>query len=251
MQIIPVIDLMQGQVVHAKRGIRSQYQAIQSSLCEGSAPFSVIDALMKLYPFQTVYIADLDAILGKGDHAELITLISESYPELTIWLDCGIRQVNARALYHGNNSQGDNNQDNIRPVVGSENIANLVDYRAISYGCESQHVLSLDYSATCAMGIAELHNSARFWPDNTICMTLNAVGNTQGVDIAKLNELILLNRARKSPSQLFAAGGVRDLADIQTLEKLGINGALVATALHAGTLSQADIETIYAIKNPS
>ena len=246
MQIIPVIDLMQGQVVHAKRGIRSQYQAIQSSLCEGSAPFSVIDALMKLYPFQTVYMADLDAILGTGDHAELITQISQHYPKLTIWLDCGIRQVNARALYHGNNSQG-----NIRPVVGSENIANLVDYRAISYGCESQHVLSLDYSATCAMGIAELHNSARFWPDNTICMTLNAVGNTQGVDIAKLNELIQLNRARKSPSQLFAAGGVRNLVDIQTLDKMGIAGALVATALHAGTLSQADIETIYAIKNPS
>ena len=251
MQIIPVIDLMQGQVVHAKRGIRSQYQAIQSSLCKGSAPFSVIDALLKLYPFQTVYMADLDAILGKGDHAELITQISQQYPELTIWLDCGIRQVNARALYHGNNSHGINNQGNIRPVVGSENIANLQDYRAISYGCESQHVLSLDYSATCAMGIAELHNSARFWPDNTICMTLNAVGNTQGVDIARLNELIQLNRARKSPSHLYAAGGVRNLADIQILAKMGIAGALVATALHTGTLNQADIETIDTIKNPS
>ena len=245
MQIIPVIDLMQGQVVHAKRGIRSQYQAIQSSLCKGSAPFSVIDALLKLYPFQTLYMADLDAILGTGDHADLITQISQHYPELTIWLDCGIRQVNARALYHGNN------QLNIRPVVGSENIANLQDYRAISYGCESQHILSLDYSATCAMGIAELHNSARFWPDQTICMTLNAVGNTQGVDTARLNELIQLNRARKSPSHLYAAGGVRNLADIQALQKMGIYGALVATALHSGALSQADIERFYAIKNPS
>lgn len=245
MQIIPVIDLMQGQVVHAKRGIRSQYQAIQSSLCKDSAPFSVIDALLKLYPFQTLYMADLDAILGTGNHAELITQISQNYPETTIWLDCGIRQVNARALYHGNNSQL-----NIRPVVGSENIANLQDYRAISYGCESQHILSLDYSATSAMGIAELHNSARFWPDHTICMTLNAVGNTQGVDIAQLNNLIQLNRARKSPSQLYAAGGVRNLADIQALAKMGIAGALVATALHAGTLSKADIESIHTIKNP-
>ncbi|MES2501171.1 MAG: HisA/HisF-related TIM barrel protein [Pseudomonadota bacterium] len=246
MQIIPVIDLMQGQVVHAKRGIRSQYQAIQSSLCVGSAAFDVIEALLKLYPFQTLYIADLDAILGTGDHADLITQISQSYPKLTIWLDCGIRQVNARALYHCNNSQL-----NIRPVVGSENIANLQDYRAISYACESQHVLSLDYSATSAMGIAELHNSARFWPDHTICMTLNAVGNTQGVDTAKLNDLIQLNRARKNPSKLYAAGGVRNLADVQALEKMGISGVLVATALHSGALSQTDIERVFAIKNPS
>ncbi|OQW68100.1 MAG: hypothetical protein BVN34_09935 [Proteobacteria bacterium ST_bin12] len=246
MQIIPVIDLMQGQVVHAKRGIRSQYQAIQSSLCKDSAPFSVIDAFMKLYPFQTLYIADLDAILGIGNHSDLTLKISRKYPNLNIWLDCGIRQVNARALYHGNDSQL-----NIRPVVGSENIANLQDYRAISYACESQHILSLDYSATSAMGIAELHNSARFWPDHTICMTLNAVGNTQGVDVSKLNDLIQLNRARKNPSKLYAAGGVRNLADIQALAKMGIAGALVATALHAGTLSKADIESIHTIKNPS
>lgn len=246
MQIIPVIDLMQGQVVHAKRGIRSQYQAIQSSLCKDSAAFNVIDAFMKLYPFQTLYIADLDAILGTGNHTDLTLKISRKYPHLNIWLDSGIRQVNARALYHGNDSQL-----NIRPVVGSENIANLQDYRAISYACESQHILSLDYSATSALGIAELHNSARFWPDHTICMTLNAVGNTQGVDVTKLNDLIHLNRARKSPSQIYAAGGVRSLADIQLLEKMGIAGALVATALHAGTLSQADIESIDAIKNPS
>ena len=242
MQIIPVIDLMLGQVVHAKHGLRSQYQPIQSSLCTNSAPLNVIDALLKLYPFQTLYIADLDAILGTGNHSELMSEISQKYANLTIWLDCGIRQANARALYHNTN---------IRPVVGSENIANLQDYRAISYGCESQHILSLDYSATSAMGISELHKSARFWPDNTICMTLNAVGNLQGVDVDKLNELIQLNSARKTPSNLYAAGGVRHLADIQLLVKMGMAGALVASALHAGKLTKADIESMHTIKNPS
>ncbi len=241
MQIIPVVDLMQGQVVHAKRGIRSQYQAIQSSLCKDSSPFSVIDALLKLYPFQTLYIADLDAILGTGHHSELIAEISQQYPNLTIWLDCGIRQVNARALYYGHQVQG-----NIRPVVGSENIANLQDYRAISYGCESQHILSLDYSATSAMGIAELHNSARFWPDDTICMPLNAVGSAQGSDLERLHTLIKLNQARKQPSRLYAAGGVRDIKDIQQLHQLGITGVLVASALHSGALGQADIHSFKA-----
>ena len=238
MQIIPVIDLLNNVVVHAKRGQRQHYQPIQSLLTTSSAPLNTVTALMELYPFQTLYIADLDAICGTGNNDSAIVVISQAYPNLTIWLDCGIGQMNARALYIGGN---------IRPVVGSENIQNLQDYRAISYACQSRHVLSLDYSTghdlnIGAMGIAELHESARFWPDDTICMTLNAVGSEQGVDIERLNMLIKMNNARKSQSRLYAAGGVRNLADLQVLTEIGVTGALVATALHNKQLSADDIE---------
>ena len=240
MQIIPVIDLLNGPfnqccVVHAKRGQRQHYRPIQSRLTNASAPLEIVTALLELYPFQTLYIADLDAICGTGNNAAVIEAISQAHPALTIWLDCGIGQMNARALYIG---------DNIRPVVGSENIQNLQAYRAISNACESKHVLSLDYAATNALGIAELHESARFWPDDTICMTLNSVGSAQGPDINRLQALIQLNATRKSPSRLHAAGGVRDINDLLLLKNLQINGVLVATALHKGTIKRADIEQL-------
>ena len=240
MQIIPVIDLLNGPfnqccVVHAKRGQRQHYQPIQSQLTASSAPLEIVTALLELYPFQTLYIADLDAICGTGNNAAAIEVISQAQPQLTIWLDCGIGQMNARARYIG---------DNIRPVVGSESIQSLQDYRAISYACESKQVLSLDYAATNALGIAELHESARFWPDDTICMTLNAVGSKQGVDIDRINTLIKMNSARKSPSRLYAAGGVRNLADLQALASMGLAGALVATALHNGKLSATDMASM-------
>lgn len=240
MQIIPVIDLLNGPfnqccVVHAKRGQRQHYRPIQSRLTTASAPLEIVTALLELYPFQTLYIADLDAICGTGNNAAVIEAISQAHPALTIWLDCGIGQMNARALYIG---------DNIRPVVGSENIQNLQAYRAISNACESKHVLSLDYAATNALGIAELHESARFWPDDTICMTLNSVGSAQGPDINRLQALIQLNATRKSPSRLHAAGGVRDINDLLLLKNLQINGVLVATALHKGTIKRADIEQL-------
>ena len=233
MQIIPVIDLLNNVVVHAKRGQRQHYQPIQSQLTASSAPLDIANALLELYPFQTLYIADLDAICGTGNNDSAIEAISQAHPALTIWLDCGIGQMNARALYIGGN---------IRPVLGSENILNLQDYRAISYACQSKHVLSLDYSTSSAMGIAELHKSAIFWPDDTICMTLNAVGSKQGVDIDRLNTLIKMNSARKSPSRLYAAGGVRILVDLQILAAMGVTGALVATALHNKQLSADDIK---------
>ena len=232
MQIIPVIDLMQNQVVHAKFGHRSQYQPIQSKLCDSSEPLAVVAALIELYPFTTLYIADLDAILGNGDHAETILKICQRFPQLTIWLDSGIGQMNARALYQSSQ---------IRTVIGSESIASLQDYRAISYAIHSTHVLSLDYSATNALGIAELHDQSRFWPDDTICMTLNAVGSAQGVDVARLNHLMTLNKARKNPSQIYAAGGIRNKADLETLASMRVTGGLVATALHNGSINTKDL----------
>jgi phosphoribosylformimino-5-aminoimidazole carboxamide ribotide isomerase len=238
LHIIPVIDLKDGVVVHAKLGLRSHYLPIQSQLTKSNQPLTIVAALLELYPFQTLYIADLDAICGTGNHDDEIAAISQAHPQLSIWLDCGISQMNHRALHIGGN---------IRPVVGSENIQNLQDYRAISYACQSKHVLSLDYSATSAMGIAELHESARFWPDDTICMTLNAVGSGQGVDYERLNNLIKMNSARKSPSRIYAAGGVRGLKDLEQLKEMGVSGALIATALHNDSLSRAGISSIHKV----
>lgn len=242
MQIIPVIDLLNNVVVHAKRGQRQHYQPIQSLLTASNAPLDIVTALLELYPFQTLYIADLDAICGTGNNDSAIEVISQVYPNLTIWLDCGIGQMNARAIYIGGN---------IRPVVGSENIQTLQDYRSISYACQSKHVLSLDYSATSALGISELHESARFWPDDSICMTLNAVGSSQGTDMERLNEIMRMNATRKTQSRIYAAGGVRHSQDLQALARMGIAGALIATALHNGTVNAADLLILHQLAHCS
>ena len=47
---------------------------------------------------------------------------------------------------------------------------------------------------------------------------------------------------RKSPrSDLFAAGGVRELDDLLHLRKLGVAGALLASALHDGRIGPTHI----------
>ena len=235
MQIIPVMDVKNGFVVHAKRGLRANYAPIQSLLTASNAPLDIATALMELYPFNTLYIADIDAIQGVGDNQDYIADIAQAHPNVTIWLDCGIGQPNARALYLGGN---------IKPVVGSENIADLQDYRAISYACNSKHVLSLDYAATMALGINALHNQARFWPDDTICMTLNSVGSAQGPDMQRLNEIIDLNAARKTPSRVYAAGGVRNMDDLAALASMRVTGALMSTALHDGSINTIDLRNL-------
>ena len=61
-ELIPVIDLKGGQVVRAQFGRRDDYWPIQSPLSATSDPIDVARGLLSLYPFETFYIADLDAI---------------------------------------------------------------------------------------------------------------------------------------------------------------------------------------------
>ena len=233
MQIIPVIDLKNTHVVHAKQGLREHYQPIKYILSASSDVFSVVEGLLKLYPFRTIYIADIDAITHSGNHFEQLELLSSLYPQVTWWVDCGICHVNARILYAP--------QVNIRAVFGSENIHTLQDYRAMSYAYESRHVLSLDKLDNVELGTAELHNTGLYWPNDAICMTLNNVGANAGPDIARLQALQQLNLARKKPANLFAAGGVRNMDDLLVLKQLGIAGALVASALHNGNINAQDL----------
>ena len=233
MQVIPVIDLKQNQVVHAKHGQRANYQPIHSVLSASSDIFSVVEGLLKLYPFRTLYIADIDAITNSGHHFEQIELLSGIYPHITWWVDNGVRNVNARILYAP--------QSNIRAVFGSENIHTLQDYRAVSYAYESRHVLSLDKLDNTELGAPELHNTGLYWPDDAICMTLNNVGSNAGPDIARLQALQQLNLARKKPANLFAAGGVRNMEDLLQLKQLGVTGALVASTLHNGEITAQQI----------
>ena len=224
-----MIDLKNAQVVHAKHGNRHAYLPIQSVLSASSDVFSIVEGLLKLYPFRTIYMADIDAITNSGNHFEQIELLSSLYPHITWWVDNGVRNVNAHILYAP--------QANIRAVFGSENIHTLQDYRAMSYAYKSRHVISLDKLDSAELGAAELHNTGLYWPDDAICMTLNNVGSNTGPDIVRLLALQQLNLARKKPAKLFAAGGVRNMEDILALKQLGVSGALVASAFHSGEIT--------------
>ena len=85
MNIIPVLDLMNGKVVHAKHGERHRYLPIQSKLTPSCEPIAVIEALLALYPFKQLYIADIDAIQSTGHHTHLIQDLQVKFPDLEIY----------------------------------------------------------------------------------------------------------------------------------------------------------------------
>ena len=90
MQIIPVIDLQGGHVVHARRGERAAYAPIRSSLAAGADPVDIAAALLRLHPFDTLYLADIDAIQRQGDNTAAIAAIRTACPGVELWVDTGI-----------------------------------------------------------------------------------------------------------------------------------------------------------------
>lgn len=227
MQIIPVIDIRHGAVVRAIAGRREHYAPIETPLAASCAPLDVARGLMSLHPFETLYIADLDAIEGRGDNRASIQAIAESFPQLRLWIDAGLRRVaEARAWLE---------IDGVDVVFGSETIESPEE---IIWATENARaILSLDFRGRIFLGPEALLFSPGIWPRRVIVMTLHRVGAAAGPDLARLAHIA----GEAGDRTVIAAGGVRDMADLYALSDAGAAGALVATALHGGRLTRDDL----------
>ena len=226
MEIIPVIDLMGGRVVHAKAGERQNYETIQSVLTKATDLLTVVADIVSFFPFKTLYIADLDGIAGKAIDVAQYQRCLAQFPDVTFWLDAGIRnQADWERLPVS---------ERLVMVLGSESLRtlSLLEERRFC-------VLSLDFKQGQFIGEQRLLEQVELWPDKVIVMNLDRVGLNQGPDLVLLRTL----REKKSVVNLIAAGGVR-LEDITLLAEEGVEQALVASILHNGLLTRECLRII-------
>ena len=228
MVIIPVIDLSDGLVVHAKKGERDKYQAIESTLTSQTTPKAILATYFKLYPFKNVYIADLDAIQNKGDNFQLIKEITSYYPNCEFWIDAGLYPINHHQLFSAN--------DNIRLVIGSENDFSEDEFEKI-ISANPKLILSLDFSNSGLLKNNYLLELTDLWPKDVIILMLHRVGSNEGYD----QECLKIIKRLTTKHKLYVAGGIRNISDIVLLEKEGFKGVLLATALHNGSITRGDL----------
>ena len=96
MRIIPVLDLKEGLVVHAIKGERERYQPVRSILTSRADPLEVARCLQTETQCRTFYIADLNAIQGKGHNREAIGEIA-SQLNAELWVDAGVVDAQSHA----------------------------------------------------------------------------------------------------------------------------------------------------------
>jgi phosphoribosylformimino-5-aminoimidazole carboxamide ribotide isomerase len=230
MEIIPVVDLKAGVVVRARMGRRDEYRPIETPLSPTSDPVDVARGLLSVHSFTTLYIADLDAIEGRGDNRRALMRLRETCPQLTLWLDNGASDVRAAEQWLETNRG--------YLVLGSETQPDVTLVR--HFASHDRVALSLDFRGQTFQGPPTLLADISCWPQKVIAMTLARVGSGAGPDLERLGAI----RDAAPGRRAYAAGGIRDAADLVSLQRSGIAGALVASCLHDGRLTGKEIAAL-------
>jgi len=239
LRLIPVLDLMGGVPVRARAGQRQAYRPLESRLSHFNDAVHIVEGLLNLHPFTTLYVADLDAILGQGNHDGVLENLARHFPQLAFWVDGGFPSLDAAGQWRAKGLG--------QPVLGSETMLALPEATAYPAGA----VLSLDFRDASGeqtfLGPQGLVEALERWPADVILMTLGRVGLSQGPDLETLARF----RHRAPNTRFYAAGGVRDQGDLERLAQAGATGVLLASALHDGRFSPGSLAAFHPAPQPS
>lgn len=229
--VIPALDLKDGSVVHAKAGNRLDYRPIESPFGAAGEPVAIARGLLAASNSPILYIADLDAISGTGNHFELARGLADALHDTALWIDAGFSDVADCAFWLPLGAT---------LVIGSESLARIDDWLSIREAFGESVILSLDYDAAGGRGPAQLLDDPALWPRRVIVMSLARVGVGTGPDLARIEDIV----GRADGAAVYAAGGVRDADDLAAIAASGASGVLIGTALHSGAVTQKEIAAL-------
>jgi phosphoribosylformimino-5-aminoimidazole carboxamide ribotide isomerase len=222
MRCILALDLLGGVVVRGVRGDRDRYRPVDeySKIVATSVPAEVIGAMR---PRET-YIADLDCITGRGDNLPVIAELSKVTRTM----------VDAGARLPGDVAR-------LRPVSRSVILGTETASLSLIRECHGPDVIiSVDMKGGQIMaGDPALRLSPLevvrllddYMLDAIILLDVARVGSGGGIDFGLLASAVSASR-----HPIIVGGGVRDLEDLDRISAAGGAGAIVASAIHSGSI---------------
>lgn len=239
MRIIPVVDVMGGQVVRAVGGRRDEYRPISSTWIHSSDPIGVACRLLDIAASDELYVADLDAIrFGSGLSSTVMELLRAV--KCQIWLDMGVPRSDDLANLPVRNQ--------IRVVVATESAEGPARLHEVRTQCRPEHwAVSIDLMNGRLMGNWQAWDiehpgdvagmaiqAAAHGAGTIIVLDLAAVGTRSGPTTLGHVRAI---RAALPRVSILTGGGIRRWDDVVRLEDAGADGVLIASALHDGELT--------------
>jgi len=239
MKVIPVIDVLNGVAVHGIRGERERYQPLKSTLCRSADPLDIALTFESL-EFSSLYLADLDAILGKSANFNIYRQIM-TQTRLDLMVDAGIADITKAKKVLATEVS--------KIVIGSETL-NSLDFlgQAVKAFGEDKVVVSIDLKKGKVLSVSEAIASMdavsfaqklrKIGVNQIIFLDLDRVGTEHGINLALLRSVL-----EKTGVEVLVGGGIRSLQELEELRKLGVSGALVATILHNGKLEVDELKS--------
>jgi phosphoribosylformimino-5-aminoimidazole carboxamide ribotide isomerase len=237
--VVPVFDILDGQVVRGAGGDRSTYRPVKLpvKLPAADTTLAIAEHLYEAASQSPAcYVADLDALQGGLLQIEPIETIASLPWE--VWLDAGIGDV----------TQYDRHRQRIEAGVDRWIVA-LESLRSTTALCQLGDALGEHGVFSIDLVGGRLRTTIDQWQDASVSeiaeQALDAgfrwliVLDVQQVGMRTGNQLgETLSNIRDSWPQveLISGGGIRDRNDLLELQQNGCHHALVATALYDGKI---------------
>jgi len=238
-QVIPVLDLARGRAVSGRGGRRETYAAVRSRLISTTGDArALVAAYRDALGCDECYVADLDALAG-GAVQHLVPGVADGL--------AGVAGFQGRELVE---MGPDLLADGVHQViVGLETLPSFDALAAVIRAVGPARVIfSLDLRNGEPLSISErggtpvdlARAAVAAGAAGLLVLDLARVGSGEGADIALLAAL----RRVHPDVELLAGGGVATVRQLEDLAEVGIDAALVGTALHDGSLSAADLSAV-------
>ena len=251
--LVPVLDVLEGDVVWARAGERENYRPIESKLSDSANPVELALAINQAIGLETFYVADLDSLIHAlpPNLPVFEKLIREGFQ---IWVDANwsatpahqIQELEARLATASN--CGSPEEIPMRPILSSESLSGFdalnTEFQRwekwnpiFSFDLKNGHPIwngqmpsSHDEQAQPSRPINEALETARQIGFSTvIVLDLGFVGTGVPRVGQHLDRL-------KIPTglEIISGGGVNDDTDVNIFIEAGCSRVLVCTALHRG-----------------
>jgi len=233
-RIIPVIDVMGGQAVRAIGGRREMYAPVESMLTNSTEPLVVAKALLAAAGGNELYVADIDALQGHRPRLAWLKELTDGGCRAIV--DSGVKTA-ADAIPIA--------AVGASVVVGTETLSRYEELKTLVQAWEPERVLlSVDLRNGRVVGneavwgcnpdpAAVIEKGTEAGVRRFIVLELARVGTGVGPGTVELCSQL---RQRFPGVELFAGGGVRNWSDVDALGEAGVDGVLVASALHDGVM---------------
>ena len=231
MLLIPAIDLKDGQCVRLRQGDMNAATIFEADPLVAAKRW--VDA-----GCQRLHLVDLDgAIAGEPINATAIARIAAAYPDLSIQIGGGIRDLETAAYYIECGVQ--------YVIIGTKAVTDPHFIKELCVHFPDQVIVGLDakngqvavdgWTTLSSDNVIDTAKKFEEYGVSSIIYTdIGRDGMMQGVNIAAT-----LTLAQAISIPVIASGGVTNLNDIKQLLSItnqGVSGVVIGRALYEGTL---------------
>ncbi len=231
MIILPAIDLLNGKVVQLVGGKPGTEKIVLPNPEEVAWSWQRQGA-------PGIHVVDLDAALGKGNNLPAIQSILDMV-DVPVQVGGGIRDSGAVDTFLRLGAS--------RVIVGTRAITDPMWLREISLNCPGKIILALDirggkiqlkgWQESSAIAVKEMLEAIADLPLAGILHTnVDVEGRAAGIDSQEMETFL-----RMSPHPVIASGGITTMEDIRTLQRMGVQTAVVGLALYTKMIDPAEI----------